>query len=283
MKDTTRIIHERAKTLAQDYLHTEGKLLSILMEMRRQRLFDELDYSGIFDYCEHALNFSRAQSYYFKTVAEASEKVPELKSAIAQGELTLSEARRIAPVITKENSSHWIDQAKNLSQTELEKAVTEANPKARPKDRIRPVAKNISELKVSMDEKTEENLSVLKELLSQKLKKTATLADVIAWATQVTRDKFDPVKKAERSKISSGNPKVQLPGRHPLPAHVRHEVIRREGMRCSHKTEDGRRCTEKRWLHFHHLIAVSKGGLNTSDNLQLLCSRHHKLQHEPRL
>ena len=88
--------------------------------MRRGGLFIELGYSGVFDYCERALNLSRAQSYYFKAVAEASEKVPELKTAVTQGELTLSEARGIAPVITAENHTHWIDQAKILNQTQLD-------------------------------------------------------------------------------------------------------------------------------------------------------------------
>ena len=279
MKTSTLQIHEKAKTLALDYLRTEGELLLILMEMRRQRVFPELGYSGIFEYCERALNLSRAQSYYFKTVAEASEKVPELKVAVTQGELTLSEARRIAPVITAENHPHWIEQAKTLNQTALERAVTEANPKAHTKERIRPVAKGLSELKVPMDEETLENIACLKDLLSQKQKRAATLADVIAWAAKVTRDKFDPVRKMQRAKVSSGNGKIQEPGRHPIPAPVKHEVIRLQGNQCFYRTEEGIRCQQKRWLHYHHLRPVSQGGLNTPDNLRLVCSQHHQMIH----
>ena len=89
------------------------------MEMRRQRLFAPLNYSGILDYCERALRLSRAQAYYFKSVAEKSEWVPQLKEAVVQGQITLSQARRIGPVITTENQQQWVADAKNLPQKEL--------------------------------------------------------------------------------------------------------------------------------------------------------------------
>ena len=229
------------------------------------------------------LLFSRAQAYYFKTVAEKSEEVPEIKQAVAQGELTLSEARRIVPVLTKENHKEWIEKAKNLPQKELEREVTAANPKAHPvKERIRPVAKEVSELKVPVDPKTEENLTALKDILSQKLGKPATLAEVVAWAAEVARDKFDPVRKAKRSRAISSRKSepTPSPGRHPVKAAVNHSVVLRDTMRCTYvSSADGRRCEQKRWLHRHHEVEVSKGGLNTADNLRMLCRAHHDLIH----
>ena len=199
MKHTAYEMDYKAKTLAENYRRTEGELLSHLMEMRKQSVFAELNYSGVFDYCERALRLSLAQSYYFKSVAEKSESVPELKEAVVQGEITLSQARRIVPVITSENQKQWVADAKNLSQTELEKRVAAVNPKAHVKEKIRPVGKELSELKVAIDEETKQNLDALKDILSQKLGRAAGLQDVIAWATKVTREKFDPEKKAERA------------------------------------------------------------------------------------
>src|SRR4051812_9228328 len=91
--DMTRAKELEAKAieLAKNYLLTEGEILTVLMQIRRERLFGELNYTGIFEFCEEKLNLSRAQAYYFKAVAEKSEVVPELKEAIDQGELTLSE------------------------------------------------------------------------------------------------------------------------------------------------------------------------------------------------
>lgn len=207
MHELALSFHGKAKGLAADYLRTEGELLSLLIEMKKRRLFAVLNYSGIFDYCERALHLSRAQAYYFKTVAEKAIEVPEIRTAVVKGDLTLSEARRIAPVVTPENHQHWpenrmIDKAKSMSQKDLEREVSSHNPKAHPVvEKIRSVDKKLSELKVAVDESTEKNLEALKDILSQKLGKAASLGEVVAWALKVTRDKFDPVCKAERSQV----------------------------------------------------------------------------------
>jgi len=277
----TNELHLRAVGLAKDYLHTEGELLTVLMEMQRNRAFAELNYANIFDYCERALHLSRAQAYYFKTVAEKSVVVPQLKEAIDQGALTLSEARRIVPVITPENSEQWIDKAKALSQIQLEREVSEVNPKKHVKERVRPLAKEISELRVTIDSKTEENLTALKDLLSQKRRKAATLSEVICWAAEIAREKVDPERRAERvknRKVSSGKAVPQA-GRHPIAAVVKNEVLQERGRQCSFVSEDGRRCAQRRWLQFHHVIPVAAGGLNVPSNLRILCTQHHAAIH----
>jgi hypothetical protein len=313
MQTNAQLLDGKARQLAKTLLHTEGEVLTTLMEMSRQRVFAELNYSGVFDYCLRALNFSKEQSYYFKKVAEVSVEVPELKTAIVKGELSLSTARRIAPVLNKQNQTEWIEKAKTMKQADLEKAVTEVNPQAHPKERIKPVAKNISELRVAIDDETDQNLTVLKDLLSQKLRRPANLADVIAWAARETREKHDPEKKAQRSrKISAGNSsattqreiksgladsKTQAtsrppmptppawvtarpgPKRKPIPAAHRHAVVAREGARCSYTSPDKRRCEQRRWLDIHHITPVSKGGNNEIGNLTWLCHAHHKLRH----
>src|SRR6185437_8741939 len=151
MKSNAEEFDDKATNLAKDYLRTEGTLLTVLIEMRRQKLFAVLNYSGIFDYCERRLNLSRAQAYYFKTVAEKSEEVPEIKQAVETGELTLSQARRIVPVITKENHREWVEKAKALPQKKLEREITTVNSKAHVNEKLRPVAKELSELKVAVD------------------------------------------------------------------------------------------------------------------------------------
>ncbi|MBI4402507.1 MAG: HNH endonuclease, partial [Deltaproteobacteria bacterium] len=215
-------------------------------------------------------------------VAEASEKVPELKAAVTQGQLSLSQARRIVPVLTAENHQHWIEQAKNLSQTSLEKEVAAANPNARPKEKIKPVAIQLSELKVPIDDETEKNLLALKDILSQKFGRPASLADVVSFAAKTTREKFDPMEKAKRAKpVSSGNTVEQ--GRHPIAAAIKHEVIRRDGNQCTYVGSDGVRCNQRRWLHLHHIKEVAKGGTNTADNLRLACFQHHQAHHDNRI
>ena len=157
-----------ARSLAKEYLKTESKLLELLIQMKKEKVFVELNYTGIFDYCERALNLSRAQSYYFKSVAEKSEEVPELKQSILEGTLTLSQARRIVPVIHPQNQDVWITKAQTLTQKELEREVTKVNPKAHIIEKLKPVAPKLSELKVGITTETEAHLKRLQEIYSQK-------------------------------------------------------------------------------------------------------------------
>lgn len=39
-------------------------------------------------------------------------------------------------------------------------------------------------------------------------------------------------------------------------------------------------CRRTRFLHAHHVVFWSRGGPTSSDNLLLLCGRHHRLLHE---
>ena len=288
MTKDTQALHDKNLTLAKTILLSEGELLSSLMEMQRRKLFAELGCTGIFDYCLRHLKFCESQASYYKRIAEVSHKVPELMAAVVQGELSISKARRITSVITPANHQQWIQNAKTMKQKDLEKAVSIVNPQAHPVERIRPVARNVSELRVAIDDETDHNLEILKDLLSQKLKRPATLADVIAWTVKEMCEKHDPQKRAERSqkRISIGKQfKTARPaaepkaGRLPIPAKVKHEVVLRDGQSCSYRSSEGLICGTKRWNDLHHVVPVSQGGRNEAHNLKFLCSAHHRLIH----
>jgi hypothetical protein len=276
MMTIAMVLDLKARKLGKTYLLTEGELLSVLIEMREKKVFPELNFLGIFDYCERALNLSRAQAYYFKSVAEKAEEVPEMKEAIIQGELTLSQARRIVPAINQSNHEEWIEKAKTLTQTELERAVTAVNPKSHVREKIKPVAMELSELKVGVGKETEEDIEALRHILSRKLRKPASLSDVIAWMAKECRKKFD----LTQSKIISSGNRPLKPGRQPVRISTKKTVYQREQSQCTHRSSDSRRCIQKRWVQMHHKIEVANGGLNTPPNLTLLCHAHHKMLHE---
>ena len=287
MKMTAMELDTQAKGLAQYYLNTESKLLELLIKMKRQKTFLELNYTGIFDYCERALKLSRAQSYYFKSVAEKSEEVPEIGEAISQGNLTLSQARRIVPVITPENKDLWLSKAQTLSQKELERQVTEVNPKSRVIEKLKPVAPALSELKLGVSSETEAQLKRLQEIYSQKKQRFVTLAEVIALMTQDTLERIAPEKKLERVRkpktISSRKHSIPIQPsqrRMPVPQRIKLQKLNEAQNQCTYTSSDGRRCEQRLWLELHHKRPVSQGGGNEKENLQFLCSSHHRTLHE---
>jgi hypothetical protein len=273
------MLDAKARTLAKTLKHTEGELLDVLIEMRRTRSFEALRWSGVWDYCvsKKGLGLSDSQAFYFKKVAEKSEQVPELKAAIDDGTLTLSQARRIVPVITPENHAAWIKMAVDETQKDLEHAVSEVNPNARPKERLKP-----TEMRLGITPALEKKFRHVQDLESQRQGRAVTLEETIEAMTELYLERKDPVRKAERVILSSRKPMKFAPpepGRRHITAALGHAVRLRDGFQC---TEPG--CTQRRWLHLHHILAVADGGLNTLDNLRTVCSRHHAIHHarEPR-
>ena len=65
-----------------------------------------------------------------------------------------------------------------------------------------------------------------------------------------------------------------------LPRHVQRDVCQRDGDRCAFVSRDGRRCTERTFLEFHHILPYAKGGLATVENISLRCRRHNQYEAE---
>jgi hypothetical protein len=66
-----------------------------------------------------------------------------------------------------------------------------------------------------------------------------------------------------------------------VPRAVRRVVSERDAGQCAFVSPDGRRCTERTFLEFHHIQPYAKGGPATVDNIALRCWRHN--QHEAQL
>jgi hypothetical protein len=68
--------------------------------------------------------------------------------------------------------------------------------------------------------------------------------------------------------------KKDLPHRRIIPTHVKLEVWKRDGGKCT-------QCGATDELHFDHILPYSKGGTSiTADNVQLLCARHNLQKHD---
>ena len=73
--------------------------------------------------------------------------------------------------------------------------------------------------------------------------------------------------------------KKQQVRRKPIAAELRHAIYLRDQGQCAFKDKNGNRCSSQRYLEFHHILPVSKGGKDTLDNLVTLCRGHHQFFH----
>jgi len=273
-------LHESALFFAKEILRFEAQLLETLTQMEAKKIFASLGYKGIFDYVLNALKLSEAQAYYYKRVIQKSAEVPRLSEAVLNGELSLSKARRISSVVTPESCEDWIKKSNELKQRDLEAEVAKINPKAKVREGTKPVGPKLIQLTVALTPEVEALLKRVKDLESQRTKTDACWNEVLQHSCEAYLDKHDPVRRAERltwRKSRTSSPPKR--GRHPISAHVKHQVNLRDRGQCVERNPDGTRCSDRRWLEFDHVIKVEDGGLNTVENLRTLCGFHHRRRH----
>jgi len=61
-----------------------------------------------------------------------------------------------------------------------------------------------------------------------------------------------------------------------VPAEVRRAVYERGGARCCFVDEQGRRCTARAWLQFHHRHPFALGGEHSPATVSVLCHAHNR-------
>lgn len=251
-------------------------------------------------------------------MARKSVQVPELTKAIESGGLTVSKARKITPVLNKDNFNEWIEKAKNLSKFNLEKEVAKANPQLAVEERAKFVQENRLELKMGISEEIHEKLKRAQDLVSQKSRKAANFEITLEVLLDFFIEKNDPLRKAKRfGEKASQEGKTELielaatraaakllmdgkssrqedlikanalqlnkidatRGRNFLSSALKHHLHLRDKGQCTYINKGGSRCANTRWLEIHHIKPVSEGGSNCLENLKTLCHTHHRLEH----
>jgi hypothetical protein len=232
-----RNLHERAVALVNDIHSAEAELVEIFQRIK----FRDLGYHSLFAYATRGLGLSEALSYQIITVSRR----PGLREAVARGEITVSKAKSIAAVVTKENAGEWIARAKAHSTRELEKMVSRQTG--------RPIAK-----RVEFSPETLALLERVQEVVAQKSQAPASLDEAVRKAALEYLKKNDPLTK------------LTLHGK----------CLKRDQAECQHVLPDGKICGERKWLHLHHIIHRSEGGTDAPENLTTLCAAHHREVHK---
>jgi len=111
------------------------------------------------------------------------------------------------------------------------------------------------------------------------------LAQLIERAVTVLLERLDAQKYgatrggARGHKTDPGGRRAGANSRY-IPAAVRRAVYERDGGRCAFVSGSGRRCGERAFLEFHHVVPYSLGGEATVENIQLRCRAHNGFEAE---
>jgi hypothetical protein len=83
------------------------------------------------------------------------------------------------------------------------------------------------------------------------------------------------IRPGTDSPVSSG----PLTSRH-TPSHVKRSAWQHDGGQCAFVSKDGRRCTDRAFLEFHHIRPYALRGASSTENISLRCRRHNQYEAE---
>jgi len=143
---------------------------------------------------------------------------------------------------------------------------------AAPRPVVRPLAPERYEIRFTASREMREKLRVAQDLLGHAIP-SGDLAQVFDRAltllvADLTRRKFAATGRPRRTRGQSDESRN-------VPAEVKRVVATRDERRCALVARDGRRCDERRFLEFHHVIPYAAGGQPTVENIQLRCRAHN--------
>lgn len=197
-----REIDQQVRQAVKKLKIAESEVIHALQKVDQSRSYRWAGYNSLFQYCVQSLGLTENQAYNFIAVARKANECPQLQSAIDAGEITVSKARKITPVIEKGNQELWLNHARQLSTRELERQVACHNPKAQKPESLRFINDHELELNVTLNEDIVKKLKRVQTLLCQKQKAAIGLSQCIEVLALEYLAKNDPVEKAKRAQIN---------------------------------------------------------------------------------
>lgn len=289
---------QQLKCLIQEERERVVQILDLLEEVESRKLYLELGFGSLIDFCIEELKYSESAAYRRVLAMRARRDTPEIGESISKGTLSLaviakaqsfirSEERKYQEVLPAEVKVSLFSELENKSIRETEQILIQKSPEsALPQEKLRIVREDLIEIRVLLNKCQIENLCHIRSLASHK-RILNNYTDTIDWMID------DVLKRLNKGRLeledssseelhlftseSKDNFKTISERRMTIPTVVRRTVWKRAQGQCCYKNKStGQRCTSRFQLEIDHIIPVSKGGSNNLSNLQLLCRAHNQ-------
>ncbi len=262
-------------TLALRERENVVELLRHLIEFDSRKLYRELGYPSLFEYCTRRLKLSEGGACRRVSAARCLKDNPELEALLISGQVTLCTVATAAKSIEKKATT--LTEISGCSKKEVQSIVAACNPVAtKPREIIKPV---IVEQPSKREERVKLEFSVTKETYEE-LKRIQSEFSIESGKPLSLEEVFEKLMKSRAQKRPSRRIRVRSSSSRYIPKVVKQEVFKRDQGQCSFVSKEGIRCCERKILHFDHIHPFGKGGLTQTSNLRLLCPAHNRLMAE---
>ncbi len=116
------------KLFAIEKQHT-ARVIAHLAEISRRKSYLELGHPSLFDYCTQRLGLDEGAAYLRMQVAGCCRRFPQILDALANNELSLTVAGRIAPHLTRDNVEELLAQSKGKSKRQVKELLVSLQPR----------------------------------------------------------------------------------------------------------------------------------------------------------
>jgi hypothetical protein len=151
-----------------------------------------------------------------------------------------------------------------------------------PRPIVQPTAPERYRVQFTMDQEAHDEFRRLQALLRREIPDGDPAAifkrAVKLLLENVENRKVGATKKPQRAAVI--RPGTDKPRSRNTPRAVKRAAWRKDAGQCGYVAPDGRRCSEKTFLEFHHVHAHALGGPATADNISLRCRRHNQYEAE---
>jgi len=163
------------------------------------------------------------------------------------------------------------------------------SPAAGPRPTVRPTAPERYRVQFTIGETTHEKLRKLQALLRREIpdRDPGAIFDraVTLLLAHVEKKKLGVTAKPRsrppiRRETDNEDIRTPPPPSRDVPRAVKRAVWKRDGGQCAFVSVEGRRCTQREFLEYHHVQAYAKQGPATVANISLRCRRHNQYEAE---
>jgi hypothetical protein len=302
--------------LARGEQRSTATMIAHLAELDRRKLDAEAGYQSPFEYCTKRLHLSDHEAYLRINAARTVRRYPVLLELLATGALHLTAVKLLAPHLSHENHRELFEKARHKTSKEVALLVAELAPEpdvratvrrrrapkaapaagalpaeptagcaapvptptAAPRPVVRPLAPERFEFRFTGSARFRSKVVRAQELLGRRVG-PGDLEAVFEQALDLLVAKLEKTKNGATEAPRPARPGAALERRHP-PAAVRRAVHARDGGQCAYVAPDGRRCTARSGLEYHHCQPHALGGPTTVENLSLRCRAHNVFEAE---
>jgi hypothetical protein len=291
----------------------EADLVAHIGEVDARRLYAREASPSLFAYCTEILHLSEAEAYLRIAAARASREHPTLLAMLGDGRLHLSAIAKLAPHLTPDNRETLLERATHKSKRQVEELVAELAPRpdvpalmrklpvgraqvepppalelrpdavapprapapVRPAS-VEPLAPARYKVQFTASAELHDKLERLRALM----RSSVPDGDLGAIIEQAVTEKLERLEAARFAKTKAPRKSLAQTDTRPssgeVPAAVRRAVYERDGGRCRFVDEQGRRCTARDRLEFHHRHPHGYGGDRSPQNIRLMCRTHNQ-------